>query len=176
MRGITEQSLSSPTNIQEKIIPHAILVQNCLFQSSSSSGKTSALIISMLGLISSYCDERIRRFLFVASSGDVAFAVWQRFLLFGKYLPQISCVLCVGDRREPFECEKQQSTIVISTVQRANELIAANVLHSWDLHTIAIDDFSEIYEIYGNIRLSNCENLKPLRIEIRVAAILRIVA
>jgi superfamily II DNA/RNA helicase len=144
-RNITEHGYTTPTQIQEKTIPHILNGRDVIGIANTGTGKTAAFLIPLIN--KAYLD-RNERILIVTPTRELAMQIVDEFYAFTKGT-NLEAVLCIGGAN----MERQEKKLhhnphfVIGTPGRLKDLINRRRLNLYQFRNIVLDEVDRMVDI-----------------------------
>lgn len=147
-RNIADKGYTTPTPIQDQVIPHLLEGKDVVGVANTGTGKTAAFLIPTIDKITK--DPR-QNVLIVAPTRELAFQIQEEVIEFSKNLDVLS-VLCIGGASMGGQISalRRNPNIVIGTPGRLIDL-TNKVLDLRDFQTIILDEVDRMVDI-GFIR------------------------
>lgn len=150
MQFIALNHFTSPTPIQEEVIPAAIRGKDIIGNSATGSGKTHAYLIPIMEKINS--EEDITQAVITAPTRELAVQIYNNALLMQKVNPDFRIHLCIGgqDRNKEVESlKKAQPHIVIGTPGRIKDLFLNEGVLRIDKASVLVIDEADMTLEFG---------------------------
>lgn len=145
MRGIAGMGFSTPTEVQEKVIPHMLAGKEIIARSKTGSGKTCAFGISILELLSS---NKAKKALIIAPVRELAIQIMDELRELGKfYRCRIVCVY--GGQNIDIQIRLLNSgvNILVATPGRLLDLFDRGVVDLNEYDLIVLDEADKMFEM-----------------------------
>ncbi|HEY8445028.1 MAG TPA: DEAD/DEAH box helicase [Bacilli bacterium] len=145
--GLEDLGFTSPTEIQELIIPKVLNKQNIIGKSATGTGKTHAFILPLLQMLDDSLQEV--QVVIISPTRELALQLNMEFSRFVKFNDDLDVRLYVGgtDRDDEIaRLRKKQPQIVIGTIGKIKDLaIDTNVLKIHTAKTVVIDEADMVF-------------------------------
>lgn len=143
--NIVERGYTTPSPIQDQIIPHILDGKDVVGIANTGTGKTAAFLIP---LIDKLIKNRQEKMLIVAPTRELAVQIEDEFLLFSKSL-MLSSVICIGgaNMRRQVMAIRKRPNVVIGTPGRLKDLINRRDLHIHDFKTVVLDEVDKMMDM-----------------------------
>ena len=143
--NISKRQYSSPTPIQDQVIPHVLANRDVIGIANTGTGKTAAFLIPLIEKVLKNRNEKV---LIVAPTRELAVQIRSEFFAFAQGF-NIYSVLCIGGT--PLFRQKndlrRQFNFVIGTPGRIKDLIGQNCLNLSIFHTVVLDETDRMVDI-----------------------------
>ncbi len=148
-RNITDHGYSTPTQIQEKTIPHLLLGRDVIGIANTGTGKTASFLIPLVHKVFSDRNERV---LIVTPTRELATQIADELRAFIKGM-DLDIVLCIGGSSMDRQEKKLHHSphFVIGTPGRLRDLIERRKLNLQLFRNIVLDEVDRMVDI-GFIR------------------------
>ena len=150
MQFIALNHFTSPTTIQEEVIPSAIRGKDIIGNSATGSGKTHAYLIPIMEKINS--EEDNCQAVITTPTRELAVQIYNNALLMQKVNPDIRIHLCIGGQDRVKEVEslkKAQPHIVIGTPGRIKDLFLNEGVLRIDKASVLVIDEADMTLEFG---------------------------
>lgn len=130
--------ITSPTPVQEQVIPRLLAGENLLFQSETGTGKTFAYLLPLINKIETLSDNQRVRIIVVAPTFELASQINSAC----KSITKHKSALLIGGApiKRQIEVLKEKPEIIIGTAARLVELIRLKKLKTDGLFAIVFDE------------------------------------
>lgn len=130
--------ITSPTPVQEQVIPRLLAGENLLFQSETGTGKTFAYLLPLINKLETLSDKQRVRIIVVAPTFELASQINSAC----KSITKHKSALLIGGApiKRQFEVLKEKPEIIIGTAARLVELIRLKKLKTDGLFAIVFDE------------------------------------
>ena len=148
VKGLTEMNISSPSDIQKKVIPLLLEEPTDLIgQAQTGTGKTAAFGVPLLQRIDPQL-EQIQG-LILCPTRELGKQVGKQLFKFTKYSERIFIeVVCGGDPIDRQIASLQRPThIVVATPGRLIELVSKKVIDLRNVQTVVLDEADEMLSL-----------------------------
>lgn len=144
-RNIQEHGYSTPTNIQEKAIPHILLGKDLIGIANTGTGKTAAFLITLIN--KSFLD-RNQRVLIVVPTRELAIQISEEFRIFAKGtgLEALAVVGGANIKKQAYAL-RHRPHFVIGTPGRLKDLIERRELNLMLFQNIVLDEVDKMVDI-----------------------------
>src|SRR5579862_7620290 len=148
-RNILEHGYTTPTEIQERTIPHLLAGRDVIGIANTGTGKTAAFLIPLVHKVFSDRNERV---LIVTPTRELAMQIADELRSFVKGM-DLDIVLCIGGANMDRQEKKLQHNphFVIGTPGRLRDLIERRRLNLELFRNIVLDEVDRMVDI-GFIR------------------------
>lgn len=148
-RNVREHGYTSPTQIQEKTIPHLLNGRDVIGIANTGTGKTAAFLIPLVNKVFS---DRNERALVVTPTRELAMQIVDELRAFVKGM-DLDIVLCIGGANMERQEKKLQHNphFVIGTPGRLRDLLERKKFNLDLFHNIVLDEVDRMVDI-GFIR------------------------
>lgn len=147
-KSLNDLSFSSPTKIQELIIPKVLKNQNVIGKSSTGTGKTHSFLIPIVQKL----DEKLNEVqsVIISPTRELALQLYDETMKLVKYMDGVDVRLYVGGSNRDAEIKRlevSQPQIVIGTIGKIKDLgVLSNVLKIHTCKTVVIDEADMVLE------------------------------
>ena len=143
LRALKGLGFTSPTEVQEKVIPIALTKRDISVKSQTGSGKTAAFGIPICELVD--WDENKPQALVLTPTRELAMQVSQDIMSFGRF-KRIKATAIYGKQPFAFQSSelKQKSHVVVGTPGRVMDHIERNTLDLSKVEILVIDEADEM--------------------------------
>ncbi len=130
--------ITSPTPVQEQVIPRLLAGENLLFQSETGTGKTFAYLLPLINKLETLSDNQRVRIIVVAPTFELASQINSAC----KSITKHKSALLIGGApiKRQIEVLKEKPEIIIGTAARLVELIRLKKLKTDGLFAIVFDE------------------------------------
>ena len=130
--------ITSPTPVQEQVIPRLLAGENLLFQSETGTGKTFAYLLPLINKLETLSDNQRVRIIVVAPTFELASQINSAC----KSITKHKSALLIGGApiKRQIEVLKEKPEIIIGTAARLVELIRLKKLKTEGLFAIVFDE------------------------------------
>lgn len=144
-KNITKRGYTTPTPIQDQIIPHILEGRDVVGIANTGTGKTAAFLIPLLNKI---LTDRTQRALIVVPTRELAMQIEDEMRAFSEFL-NIGCVLCIGGTsiNRQISALRSQTNIVIGTPGRLIDLTQRRLLNLNLFQNIVLDEVDRMVDI-----------------------------
>lgn len=144
-RNITARGYTTPTPIQDQIIPHLLEGKDVIGLAHTGTGKTAAFLIPLIDKISR--DNR-QKVLIIAPTRELAVQIQEEHRQFATGMNQTS-VLCIGGVNIKAQVDRVRRIhhFVIGTPGRIIDLEKRGVLRLGDYHTVVLDEVDQMFDM-----------------------------
>jgi len=157
IKGLAEQGIDVPTNVQEQAIPKIMENKNLVVQSETGSGKTLAYLLPIYARFDP--SLRVMQVIVLVPTHELAMQVHRQVETFSKNaeIPFKSIVI-FGDVNIKTQIErlKDKPQIIIGTTGRIIELIKKKKISAHTIKTIVVDEADKM------LNKDNIENVKAV--------------
>ena len=151
LKALANQNFSTPTPIQQAVIPAILDKKDVLGIAKTGSGKTAGYVLPILMNIQHALKTKNRHVnvLVVVPTRELAVQVTEVFQLFGQALPETIKSMAVygGVSINPQMMSMQGVNILIATPGRLLELIDANAVHLSEIETLVLDEADKMLNL-----------------------------
>lgn len=143
--NISQRQYSSPTPIQDQVIPLVLAGRDVIGIANTGTGKTAAFLIPLIDKVLRNRNEKV---LIVAPTRELAVQIRDELFAFAKGL-NIYGVLCIGGS-SMFRQRNDLARLfnfVIGTPGRIKDLIEQNCLHVSSFQTVVLDETDRMVDI-----------------------------
>ncbi len=144
-KNIAYKGYTTPTPIQDKVIPLILEGKDVIGIANTGTGKTAAFLIPLVHKIFLNKAERV---LILAPTRELALQIYEEMKAFAKGLG-IRAVLCIGGmsiKNQQNEL-RQESSFIIGTPGRIKDLIEQGSLRLAVFHTVVLDEVDRMVDI-----------------------------
>jgi len=151
--------ITSPTPVQEEIIPRIISGENVLFQSETGTGKTFAYLLPLINKLETLSDNQRVRIVVIAPTFELASQINTAC----KSVTEHKSALLIGGApiKRQIEVLKEKPEIIIGTAARLVELIRLKKLKTDGIFAIVFDETDRLVKKEALEDTSNIRNLMP---------------
>ncbi len=144
-KNITTRGYTSPTPIQDQVIPHILTGKDVIGIANTGTGKTAAFLIP---LIDALTKETNKKALIITPTRELAVQIKNEFLELSAGI-DIYGVLAIGgvDLGRQKERLQRNPRIVIGTPGRLNDLIKRRILNLSSFNVIVLDEVDQMLDI-----------------------------
>lgn len=130
--------ITSPTPVQQQVIPRLLAGENLLFQSETGTGKTFAYLLPLINKLETLSDNQRVRIIVVAPTFELASQINSAY----KSITKHKSALLIGGApiKRQIEVLKEKPEIIIGTAARLVELIRLKKLKTEGLFAIVFDE------------------------------------
>lgn len=130
--------ITSPTPVQQQVIPRLLAGENLLFQSETGTGKTFAYLLPLINKLETLSDNQRVRIIVVAPTFELASQINSEC----KSITKHKSALLIGGApiKRQIEVLKEKPEIIIGTAARLVELIRLKKLKIDGLFAIVFDE------------------------------------
>lgn len=130
--------ITSPTPVQQQVIPRLLAGENLLFQSETGTGKTFAYLLPLINKLETLSDNQRVRIIVVAPTFELASQINSAC----KSITKHKSALLIGGApiKRQIEVLKEKPEIIIGTAARLVELIRLKKLKTEGLFAIVFDE------------------------------------
>ncbi|KXK10168.1 MAG: DEAD-box ATP-dependent RNA helicase CshA [Microgenomates bacterium OLB23] len=159
-RNIQGRGYTTPTPIQDQIIPHLLEGKDVIGLAHTGTGKTAAFLIPLIDKISR--DNR-QKVLIIAPTRELALQIQDEHRHFAAGMNQTS-VLCIGGVNIKAQVDRVRRIhhLVIGTPGRIIDLEQRRVLRLSDYHTVVLDEVDQMFDM-GFIHAMKIHYCAPAR-------------
>ena len=151
LKALADQNFTTPTPIQQAVIPAILAKKDVLGIAKTGSGKTAGYVLPILMNIQHALKTKNRHVnvLVVVPTRELAVQVTEVFQLFGQALPETIKSMAVygGVSINPQMMSMQGVNILIATPGRLLELIDANAVHLSEIETLVLDEADKMLNL-----------------------------
>ncbi|MCX2454433.1 DEAD/DEAH box helicase [Lacticaseibacillus nasuensis] len=141
LQGLTAAGITTPTPVQQQVIPVVLRGQSVVGQSQTGSGKTHAFMVPLLNGVD--VTKQTVQVIITAPSRELAEQLYQVATQLAEAEPALRIHRYVGGTDKARQVEKlrhQQPHVVIGTPGRILDLIQAGALASHTAHAFVVDE------------------------------------
>ncbi len=144
-KNIAKRGYTTPTPIQDQIIPHILEGRDVVGIANTGTGKTAAFLIPLLNKI---LTDRTQKALIVVPTRELAMQIEDEIRAFSEFL-NIGCVLCIGGAsiNRQISALRSQTNIVIGTPGRLIDLTRRRLLNLNLFQNIILDEVDRMVDI-----------------------------
>ena len=154
---LNTNNITTPTKVQEKIIPLILERKSVLFQSETGTGKTYAYLLPLVNMLEQDDDKLKTRIIICAPTFELASQINSA----AKKITERKTALFIGGApiKRQIETLKEKPQIIVGTAARLVELIRLKKIKTNDLYALIFDECDrlvkkESFEDTDNLR--NC--------------------
>lgn len=167
LKALTDHNFTSPTLIQQAVIPAILNKRDVLGIAKTGSGKTAGYVLPILTNIQPALRTKNRHVnvLVLVPTRELAVQVTEVFQLFGQALPETIKSMAVygGVSINPQMMSMQGVNILIATPGRLLELVAANAVHLSDIETLVLDEADKMLNLGFKAEMDKIIALLPAK-------------
>lgn len=143
--NIVKRGYTTPTPIQDQVIPHVLAGRDVVGIANTGTGKTAAFLIPLLNKIS---HNRSQRALIVVPTRELAVQIEDEFHAFSQGL-NIGSVLCIGGAsiNRQISALRSQTNVIIGTPGRLIDLTRRRLLNLSQFENIVLDEVDRMVDI-----------------------------
>lgn len=144
-RNITSRGYTTPTPIQDQIIPHLLEGKDVIGLAHTGTGKTAAFLIPLIDKVSRDSRQKV---LIIAPTRELAVQIQEEHRQFAAGMNQTS-VLCIGGVNIKAQVDRVRRVhhFVIGTPGRLIDLEKRGVLRLGDYHTVVLDEVDQMFDM-----------------------------
>lgn len=144
-KNVSDRGYTSPTSIQDQVIPHVLDGKDVVGIANTGTGKTAAFL---LPLINKIAFDKTQKALIIAPTRELAMQIDSEFRFFSKFLG-IYSLLCIGGANihQQVNMLRRNPNIVIGTPGRIKDLYNKRFLHLNQFQTIVLDEVDRMLDI-----------------------------
>lgn len=143
--AILARGYTTPTPIQDQVIPHVLAGRDVVGIANTGTGKTAAFLVP---LIHKVMGDKTQKVLIMAPTRELATQIHEELRLFTRGLP-IASVLIIGgaNMHNQLWALRQQPNFLISTPGRLKDFANRRSVHLADFQTIVLDEVDRMLDI-----------------------------
>lgn len=145
---ITDLEFTTPTEIQNKVIPKILANESVIGKSETGSGKTHAFLLPLMQKINLKIEEV--QAVIISPTRELALQLFTMANAFVKNAPSLDIRLFTGGSNRPSEIDrltKKQPQIIIGTLGKISDLVLeANILKIHTARLLIIDEADMVFE------------------------------
>jgi len=144
-RNILEKGYTTPTPIQDKIIPEILMGKDVVGIANTGTGKTAAFLIPLINKVLKNPKEKV---IIMAPTRELAIQIDQELKGFTKFL-RIFSVCCVGGAniRPQLSALRHHNSFIIGTPGRLKDLIERKALSLSDVSNVVLDEADRMLDM-----------------------------
>lgn len=144
-RNIVSKGYTTPTPIQDKVIPIIINGRDVLGIANTGTGKTAAFLIPLIELVAR---DRNKKVLILSPTRELALQIYEEFRAFSKDTGIYTASIIGGANieRQKWELSKNPS-FVIATPGRLKDLLKQNAIKLDKFNTVVLDETDQMVDI-----------------------------
>ena len=151
IQAVEKENYTTPTPIQEKVIPVMLEGRDIVGTAQTGTGKTAAFVLPLLHRI----EEEGRRAkprtctsLIVVPTRELATQIFQNIAIYGKFIPHSKTVVMGGARAgAQIKALSRGLDIVIATPGRLEDHLSTNSISLRDTQTIILDEADQMMDL-----------------------------
>ena len=151
IQAVEKENYTTPTPIQEKVIPVMLDGRDIVGTAQTGTGKTAAFVLPLLHRV----EEQGRRAkprtctnLIVVPTRELATQIFQNIAIYGKFIPHSKTVVMGGARAgAQIKALARGLDIVIATPGRLEDHLSTNSISLRDTQTIILDEADQMMDL-----------------------------
>ncbi len=145
IKNIENKKYTTPTPIQDKVIPIVLKGRDVVGIANTGTGKTAAFLIPLINKI--LLDPR-KKILIITPTRELALQINQEFKIFTKGLIILS-VCCIGGENIYKQISElnRGSSLVVGTTGRLKDLIEKNKIKLSEFNTVVLDEVDRMMDM-----------------------------
>jgi ATP-dependent RNA helicase UAP56/SUB2 len=147
LRAITDCGFEHPSEVQQEVIPQALMGTDIICQAKSGMGKTAVFVLATLHQLVPVKDQVDT--LVLCHTRELAYQICQEFLRFSKYLPEVKVKVFFGGiavRQHRQLLEGEMPNVVVGTPGRVLQLAKEKKLKLDHLKRFILDECDQMLE------------------------------
>jgi len=147
LRAITDCGFEHPSEVQQEVIPQALMGTDIICQAKSGMGKTAVFVLATLHQLVPVKDQIDT--LVLCHTRELAYQICQEFLRFAKFLPEVKVKVFFGGiavRQHRQLLEGETPNIVVGTPGRILQLAKEKKLKLDHLKRFILDECDQMLE------------------------------
>jgi len=147
LRAITDCGFEHPSEVQQEVIPQALMGTDIICQAKSGMGKTAVFVLATLHQLVPVKDQIDT--LVLCHTRELAYQICQEFLRFSKFLPEVKVKVFFGGiavRQHRQLLEGETPNIVVGTPGRILQLAKEKKLKLDHLKRFILDECDQMLE------------------------------
>jgi ATP-independent RNA helicase DbpA len=147
LQALAELNFTTPTPVQEQVVPMALAGQDVAGQAPTGSGKTAAYGLSLLQHVD--VTQDVMQILVLVPARELALQVRDALKKLGKYLPNLRIAAFYGGHamRDETSSLKQAPHIVVATPGRLLDHLERRTIVPNQLKTLVLDEADKLLEL-----------------------------
>lgn len=147
LKAVKEKGYVTPTPIQEKAIPHALLGKDILGCAQTGTGKTAAFLIPTLQRLKKHDTSKIRS-LILTPTRELAIQIQENLVEYAKYTDIKSAIIFGGVPQKPQEKALRRGVdILVATPGRLLDLIKQKIIHIDQIEVFILDEADRMLDM-----------------------------
>ena len=151
IQAVEKENYTTPTPIQEKVIPSMLEGRDIVGTAQTGTGKTAAFVLPLLHRI----EEEGRRAkprtctnLIIVPTRELATQIFQNIAIYGKFIPHSKTVVMGGARAgAQIKALSRGLDIVIATPGRLEDHLSTNSISLNDTQTVILDEADQMMDL-----------------------------
>jgi len=147
LRAITDCGFEHPSEVQQEVIPQALMGTDIICQAKSGMGKTAVFVLATLHQLVPVKDQVDT--LVLCHTRELAYQICQEFLRFSKYLPEVKVKVFFGGiavKQHRQLLEGEMPNVVVGTPGRVLQLAKEKKLKLEHLKRFILDECDQMLE------------------------------
>ncbi|PIP51223.1 hypothetical protein COY43_00695 [Candidatus Berkelbacteria bacterium CG_4_10_14_0_8_um_filter_35_9_33_8] len=144
-QNILSKNYSSPTPIQDQIIPFVLQHRDVIGIANTGTGKTAAFLIPLINKVILNKQEKI---IIMVPTRELALQIQSELYSFGRNL-NLKSVLCIGGTNINLQIRdlRNNSSFIIGTPGRLKDLIKRKVLYLGNVNNVVLDEADRMLDM-----------------------------
>ena len=152
LKALAQEQYVTPTPIQQKAIPPAILGRDLLGCAQTGTGKTAAFAVPILQRLYNkpipLQSRRPIRALILTPTRELALQIYESFLAYGRYTGLKTAVIFGGVAQGPQEQNLRRGVdILVATPGRLNDLIGQGLVNLGSVEVLTLDEADRMLDM-----------------------------
>lgn len=143
--NIVAKGYSSPTPIQDKVIPEVLSGRDVIGIANTGTGKTAAFLIPAIDIVQK---DRNRKVLILTPTRELAMQIYQEFREFSQGMGIYTAIIIGGSNIERQKMElRRNPNFVIATPGRLKDLLRQKAIKLDGFNTVVLDETDRMVDI-----------------------------
>ncbi|MCR5289308.1 MAG: DEAD/DEAH box helicase [Treponema sp.] len=140
---LKNSNITTPTPVQQQVIPHILNNENVLFQSETGTGKTLAYLLPLIQLFAdSHIQDKKSKILVIAPTYELSSQIKSVI----QSITDTKCTLCIGGTqiKRQVEALKEKPFIIVGNPARIVELIRLKKIKTESIKAVVLDEIDRL--------------------------------
>lgn len=149
LRAITDCGFEHPSEVQQQVIPQAILGTDVICQAKSGLGKTAVFVLTTLQQVEPVAGET--SVLIMCHTRELAYQIKNEYARFSKYMPEVKTAVFYGgvpltNDAAMLKNKDTHPHIIVATPGRLNALVRDKYLRLGSIKVFVLDECDKMLE------------------------------